>query len=342
MKKLASIQYIRAAAALLVVLFHALAVRPWLYSPFPQVQFGAFGGDLFFVVSGFVIYASAEKAAPLDFMRNRIRRIAPAYWLATAVTAPFVILNHADKLDGQLGFHLLQSLAFVPHYSLEWPGQISPILVVGWTLDVEMFFYLLFCLALAVRRPIALTCIALALLTVAGAMLPGAVAPWRAYTNPVVLEFALGILLASMRDRLSQYRLGWLLPAGIGVFVLATAFGAPAPLRSGLPAGMIVAGAVSLDMRGRVPFFKSCSLLGDASYAIYLMQILTIGLVGAVVQRAPLHGPLQWLVMVVACMAASIAVGVLAHLKVEKPLLRRLVHLRPRREPAATALASPA
>ena len=86
-----TLQALRAAAALMVVLDHCIYL--WLVGVRhrPDADFwmnGAAGVDIFFVISGFVITVSLpglEKSAmpAVEFLRRRITRIVPLYWIAT-------------------------------------------------------------------------------------------------------------------------------------------------------------------------------------------------------------------------------------------------------------------
>ncbi|RYZ36844.1 MAG: acyltransferase, partial [Sphingobacteriales bacterium] len=87
MKKLCSVQYLRAVAALMVVHCHAIDLQMQLGTSWQQhfrylQNFGAIGVDIFFVISGFIIsYISRAEhgvAAAKDFMLRRWVRVAPA------------------------------------------------------------------------------------------------------------------------------------------------------------------------------------------------------------------------------------------------------------------------
>ncbi|MGH6808111.1 MAG: acyltransferase family protein, partial [Ensifer adhaerens] len=81
MKTIHGIQYLRALAALGVVLFHAAERTGHHFA------IGAAGVDVFFVISGFIMWVISDRrpVAPLSFLKERLRRIAPIYWLATVV-----------------------------------------------------------------------------------------------------------------------------------------------------------------------------------------------------------------------------------------------------------------
>src|ERR1700749_4285756 len=94
MQKINSIQYLRAIAVLLVMFSHVFIMRDGLdiarNPAYVNLQtFGAIGVDIFFVISGFIItYTAAEwtgKHAAADFAKRRMIRIAPAYYIASAL-----------------------------------------------------------------------------------------------------------------------------------------------------------------------------------------------------------------------------------------------------------------
>ena len=143
-----SIQILRAVAALAVVVFHAgqrVAV------PFGVGQAGV---DIFFVISGFVMWIVSDNGkTPIEFIRARILRIVPLYWVATLLMAVGAWLGLFPRMRVAWD-DLLASLFFVPYYSLSSTKEIVPVLRQGWTLNYEMFFYVSFALALMLKRSI--------------------------------------------------------------------------------------------------------------------------------------------------------------------------------------------
>ena len=139
MKRLSSIQILRAAAALSVALFHACQ---WSQADFAV---GAAGVDLFFLISGFVLWLAAERApvSPGAFLWARFTRVAPLYWIWTLIAAAMAAVWPPITAIIHLGLgHLLLSLAFLPH--TDPAGGPWPLLPSGWTLVYEAFFYLAF------------------------------------------------------------------------------------------------------------------------------------------------------------------------------------------------------
>lgn len=138
------VQYLRALAAIAVVVFHA-AERYGV--DFSQ---GARGVDVFFVISGFIMWTvtTGRPATPAGFLLDRVRRIVPLYWVATFVLIGATLLGVAPTGQNDLSLgSVLKSLLFIPYVGA---GAVHawPILGPGWTLNFEMFFYGVFALFL--------------------------------------------------------------------------------------------------------------------------------------------------------------------------------------------------
>jgi peptidoglycan/LPS O-acetylase OafA/YrhL len=97
--KLNNLQVLRAFAAVSVALYHTFYILPGM-----QI-FGSFGVDVFFVISGYIMARILHKS-PDFFLRRRIIRIVPPYWLFTfliyvvALVAPPVAPHDPCDLDG--------------------------------------------------------------------------------------------------------------------------------------------------------------------------------------------------------------------------------------------------
>jgi exopolysaccharide production protein ExoZ len=336
-----SVQYLRGLAAFGVLAFHAADRAGWAFGA------GAAGVDVFFVISGFIMWVVTcrRPGSPLDFLKRRVERIAPLYWgltlgvAATAVLAPGVLPAMKPTLS-----HVVQSLAFAPHRDAQ--GLIAPLIVPGWTLNYEMFFYLLFAAGLLApaRLRAWLVSAALAALVAIHPLGDPANPLWATYTNPLLLEFGAGVWLgkAWSENRLPGPRAAYgLMALGAAGFVgLALAGLDVEPARViywGVPALLLVTGAISLERRGPIPNWKPLRLLGDASYSLYLVHGLAISAAFRLLKGAGLGAP--------ALFAASLAVGVAAGLLVyqfaEKPLARLFKTGMAARRTAPPAISAP-
>ena len=159
MNKLLSIQTLRGIAALLVVFLHisfelSSKTNGSIILGFYNLNsFGLLGVDIFFVISGFIIFwihgnDFQKKNAFQIFFIKRLTRIVPLYWLFTIISALILLLIPELFTKGkEFEFtHFLTSLLFFPWYNSV--GEIYPILAVGWTLNIEMYFYFVFALTL--------------------------------------------------------------------------------------------------------------------------------------------------------------------------------------------------
>nr|WP_272210084.1 acyltransferase [Marinicella sp. W31]MDC2875947.1 acyltransferase [Marinicella sp. W31] len=146
--QLISIQILRAVAALSVVTGHTINEIHQVGVPYPELPFNfGIGVDIFFIVSGFVMVLTSGKlvtrpGASLEFMRRRIIRVVPLYWFYTTGMLLALLLfptqlNHSTTTFQQVACSFL----FLPCVSAY--GNYQPVLSLGWTLNYEMFFYVL-------------------------------------------------------------------------------------------------------------------------------------------------------------------------------------------------------
>ena len=106
----------------------------------------------------------------------------------------------------------------------------------------------------------------------------------------------------------------------------------------GVPCSFLVTGAIAAERNDKLPSWSFGLLLGDASYAMYLFHTFAIAAVGILVQRLPLEGPLQLLMMLGGSIVAATAASIIVHKSIEQPILRRLNRSVVR---AANSLAAP-
>lgn len=337
--RVVTVQYLRAVAAGLVVLHHAFSV-PAL-APYYGKPFGIFGVDLFFVISGFIMWTTTadRDRGPLKFWSARIIRVIPLYWIFTslyifaAILIPSSLFNAALDLE-----HILKSYFFIP---AEHPrlGNILPVYTLGWTLNYEMFFYLVFGIGLFIpTRAIRLAAVlgGLTLLVAIGALVAPSQAVASTYTNPLLLEFAAGILIGRLAPRLGAAPpgLGWAVMAGAVAWLVIAYSGAGVPsevVAHGVPASAMLAGALILERAARKRPLKLALFLGDASYSLYLSHPFAQRLWYIVVDR--LVGMTSIAVSIVFLLGAilvSLIAGAVTHLLVERPILaagRHLAHI---------------
>ncbi len=266
-------------------------------------------------------------------------RVAPLYYIFTTLflVLLFVLPHVFDKAVVSLPQYAA-SLAFLPFVAFD--GRIRPLVSIGWTLNYEMYFYVLMALFAVCSTRIKLlgvTASLLLIMLVAAILSP--VWPLLAfYSNPLVLEFVSGMLMAAFYQTGSQS--GRIFPAmalvcGMGLFGFNTLFLAVQPdlriIMLGIPAALIVFGAIGLEKSGaitiRTPVFRRIAQelerIGDASYSLYLSHIFTLG--GMTLAWRMLHLPFKGVPALLTFAATSIIACIIAaliiHHIVEKPLL---------------------
>ncbi|MCC8934857.1 acyltransferase family protein [Rhizobium sp. 'Codium 1'] len=329
------LQYIRAIAALLVVYFHAILQLENLNpdAPITDGLFGKSGVDLFFVLSGFVMWitTSDKPQSVADFWWKRVRRVVPLYWAVTLAAAFVALIVPQILRTTQFDVpHILASLAFLPWLHPADPAgeMIAPLIVPGWTLNYEMYFYLLFglCLLVPVRhRIVAVTALIGGVFLVAN-LVPESTAA-RFYGDTVIFEFVAGMVLgriykAGVHIAAPVVAVGVALGFGVLVFNDYNDFDLPRLITIGMPAALIIFFSTAI----RIPDLKAwrwLRLLGDASYSIYLTHIFTLA--GSRMIYPWVIGTLQSdTLFVVLMMAMSTAVGLASYFLFEVPVGRIL------------------
>ncbi|MCJ2084990.1 acyltransferase [Methylobacterium sp. E-005] len=353
---LVPIQILRAVAALMVVWHHARHETDLMVQrgAGPPLESGTLlpwwgGVDLFFVISGLVIVLASGRLfgsarGRTQFLAHRIARVVPLYWLVSLFYLGLALAR--PDLLGEAAALVHQPATLLASF-LFWPaarpdGAVQPLYGLGWTLNYEAFFYVLFAAGLGFGRRGAVVwlVVALALLVAAGSTLPDLPLPVRFWANPIVLEFAAGAGLAlAYRDglRLSVPFRIVLAVLGLAGLVLAArllaglgeADGVLRPLLVGVPAALLVASALGpgrdTAQVGRLPVpTRALAMLGDASYALYLVHPFALRFVRETLLRLGATPPLYPYGGMVVMLGASVAAALLVHRSVEAPLTRWL------------------
>ncbi|OYU77534.1 MAG: acyltransferase [Alphaproteobacteria bacterium PA3] len=318
-----SIQYLRAAAAIAVVVFHQF--QGWAHGIF---DLGKYGVDLFFVISGFIMVAMTEtrETSPSDFLKDRIVRIVPLYWLATLVA--FILLIFGAKMVGGSSSIdvLVKSFFFIPAVNLD--GGLWPILYLGWTLNYEMFFYVIFAgilLAPKQFRPFLVGAI-LASLVASGFFLKPDHPILKFYTDPLLIEFAAGVFLGKLFGMSLQTTSFRTQIVGTILLIAVLLLGAllfPRLVFAAL-AVFFLSLFLILERKGAIPKIPLGLALGNASYSIYLFQEFGFLLTYAVLAYVPketFSAKVTALGTGAVATAVAIALGWLVYKMVELPLI---------------------
>jgi exopolysaccharide production protein ExoZ len=326
-----SIQYLRAVAAIAVVIFHASN---------NEFQVGMAGVDVFFVISGFIMWTTTigKPMSPAEFMSRRLTRIVPLYWAMTLFTALITISPPKVGLAADAE-HLVRSLLFLPANIVD-PGHpflMPPVLGVGWTLNLEMYFYIVFALALMLpaRERLAFIGAVIATPVILGVFiadqLPLAL---RFYTRPELLEFIAGVALGA------AYAAGRTPHGAAAAVALLTgslilfATGQPAidfrAAHFGAPALLLCVAGIAAEGQFRKRPNQLAKLLGDASYSIYLAHIPMLTIARKVLgwPTSQSLGPFELVFLSAAAVAGCVAVYLLFEKPVDRALRRFLSRRR--------------
>jgi peptidoglycan/LPS O-acetylase OafA/YrhL len=139
-RRVTELDALRGLAALAVVLFHLTQRYHTMFTALPKMPFavswGEYGVQIFFAISGFVIFMTLNKARRAsDFILSRLSRLFPAYWVCVLITFSVLHLIGPAALQvpgwvGLVNLSMVQSFLLVPSVD-----------GVYWSLSVELAFY---------------------------------------------------------------------------------------------------------------------------------------------------------------------------------------------------------
>jgi peptidoglycan/LPS O-acetylase OafA/YrhL len=334
-RRLVSIQCLRGIAALMVVVHHVLHQSPGFLAVWPTEALQA-GVDLFFVISGFVmVYVTVKsERSPLQFLAMRAARIVPLYWAFTLLAAALLLLLPQLFRSNEFSIrHVILSMLFLPHaVQVDGSWIYTPVVKQGWTLIFEVFFYVLFALAMfiSIRRRVPLAVLALATIAVLGhAMRSQDISLGAAgfYFNDIILEFGFGMLIAAVaiKGKLDSINTVFAVFLVIGGFLMMFMFDGNRAVIFGLPAVAIVIGSLAFENRHPIRM-RPLQFFGDTSYSIYLVHIFPIAVLRAI-WPVPMDGPKSLLLFLAATLVLVIGFSAISYYGIERTSLR---YLRPR------------
>ncbi|PWK26511.1 peptidoglycan/LPS O-acetylase OafA/YrhL [Arcicella aurantiaca] len=284
-----SIQFLRGFAALAVVIHHTGGYVKRYYEPHLLLgdffSIGFAGVDLFFVISGFIIHFTSKNylnnpAKLKDYLSKRFVRVYPIYWIVTTLlfTLGWLITHVLHKNVFSIGYpHTI--IAYLQTYSL-FPLHFA-INPVTWTLSYEIFFYVVFALLIISKRLIIIPFLILLVsfynifIQKSGSELTYFNFIFSGYN----FEFVLGCLIFQFYEKvqLSKALSLILLTVAISIIIyfgyeVSDVDSFQRVLTFGLPSGLILLTLLNLEKDGVISFPKIFLMLGDASYALYLIH----------------------------------------------------------------------
>lgn len=354
---ISNIQVLRAFAALAVVFYHTgYFIDGRVHTDFQGVA-------VFFVISGFIMVHISRKDAG-HFLLRRVIRIVPLYWAVTLLSVVWYVFGFANPLrtlpilsdwlvndrmnllnwikltarieDWQHVQDVIRSLFFVPYRSAS--GSIQPVMGVGWTLNLEMFFYLVFSVCLLLNQRFAPLMACLVLLAFKVIWLTGLCTAdaCELYASHYTVFFIEGVIVFYLWDLTGRRYVHKARP-----FVVAAAVGAagflvwfnyhlefmPAedrglwPWLGGLAPMLLVWSALMLhtaNCRVRASWLIG---LGNASYALYLIHTLVLDTQRTLVVRWSYLDAAKNLTGVAVGVMISVILAWLLYQHFEKPIL---------------------
>lgn len=357
----ANVQILRGVAASLVVWYHLQAMLNGVFGTDFDSPLGAIGVDIFFVISGFIMFyrghAGPERIP--HFLISRFFRIVPLYWMGTIfVVAVFLLGFHPNGVHYLSPRIFVESMFFIP--SEFENGRHDLILVLGWTLMYELFFYALFALSFFTRSRVGSFFFVGAVL-VGASVLGTQVEGWSHlqmyFLSPITIEFLFGAVLGLTFARFPTQAPRRSILLGVSCLGLAAVmlvaffqagwidlgrFGARF-LVFGVPSFFIVLGVLLLEKANVRRDSGALIKWGDISYSLYLFHPLALQ---ASVKQAEQYLPNNPVGIVVASLIAF-TVSILMALAIYETIETRLVVLGKRvakktlRNPRVTAEAGP-
>ena len=342
-RQIDGLQILRAVAVLLVAWLHGGQILgDWRVVELPH--FAAFGIDIFFVISGFIMSSILLRTrqapgvhATCVFLKRRLIRIFPIYWL-------FAVLNSLRLLHGR-GFFLqnyFPSFLLLPGLYPKYP------LVVGfsWTMVFEMFFYYVLAaiLLVTVKRAVPISIVLLGAAVLLGVAVGAQRPVWIILSSPLLLEFIFGAVFALAFLRFGQRR-------GLGIIVLLVGVAFSLYLRShpqqggaagigmvlssvgamrhvmtwGIAAVLIVSGVIFWSPSIQSLPGRIAVVLGNASYSAYLSSALLIELASRLLVKFGGNATIGKEVLFQMVIVVTVFLGGwLSYQFVERPMIRWL------------------
>jgi peptidoglycan/LPS O-acetylase OafA/YrhL len=291
-KILNSIQFLRGFAALAVVIHHTGGYVKRYYEPTllfgDHFSLGFAGVDLFFVISGFIIHFTSKKylnnpSKLNEYLKKRFIRVFPIYWIVTTTLffLSWLLVKILQKNIFSIGYPET-TLAYLKTYTL-FPLHFA-INPATWTLSYELFFYVCFAIVIVSKRLWIIPAIIMAVSFFNIFVDVSEVAYIDLnYYNFVFsgynFEFLFGVLIYWFYEKIDLSNLISVILLLISAFIIVV-FGYSVGdydsyrrvLTFGFPSGFILIALLNLEKNKAISFPKFTIILGDASYALYLIH----------------------------------------------------------------------
>jgi len=337
------IQGLRGVAALLVVLCHAreyLLQNPSFKEISSVLIPGAMGVDLFFVISGFIMVYSTQGGSGVDYAKDfaikRFSRIFPLYFIVSVLWILVVKRNPEFffGIDNLIVF--AKSIFFIP-VSNAHPLFHAPVVSLGWTLNFEIYFYVVFGLSLLFgkfKTHVLMGWMALTLILVPATFSEFSFAANKNHgytltylnlaTNPIIFEFLAGFLIAKLylKDsivfpNITLAKSSVAISLALVIWLNYSGYSSYGPMSWGAPIMLFVAclAIASKTVEFKVP--SSLVWLGKISFSLYLTHYLTRAALDYMVLRTSYRAIMHGWGYVIFTSVVAVYVAALFHLLIE-------------------------
>ena len=276
-----NLQILRAIAATLVMFFH--------FNKYPY-KIGLFGVDIFFIISGFIIAVVVNKSTN-NFLMKRIIRVVPMYYFFTTL---LIILISCNLILSKIDISpesIFKSLTFIPYTK----NNSGPILSLGWTLNYEMYFYLLIFISTKISKKPKFILTLTSFIIIINILLSFILSSttfynqyFNFYGNPIALEFIFGIIIyyvSNISDNINYFnKIIFLLISIISFLFLIKydleKFNFNKTIFIGIPSSLIVYTFIIFEstINNSTKYLNFLFKIGNASYIVYLIHPFIISL----------------------------------------------------------------
>ncbi|MES2651669.1 MAG: acyltransferase [Bacteroidota bacterium] len=288
MNRLFTLDYLRGIAAFGIMIYHYLS---WSVGKFGAEniigRIGIYGVSIFYVLSGLTLYhvyfskMQFNKNDILLFFRKRILRIFPLLWLVSITT---VLLSSVTVDFNKLFLNLSGLFGLVA-----WDNYLA---VGAWSIGNELVFYLFFPFFLFFIRKskwfiilISIVFFVIYLYFSFNVLSDNNTlnAQWRDYINPLnqVFLFLCGLIIGHL-FKIKEFKPLYsylIILLGLAIFILCPVSGNAIHLVTGynrlfftLSCLLICLGSYKLSIKPPLKIHKALSILGEASYSVYLLH----------------------------------------------------------------------
>lgn len=344
--KLYSIQFLRFIAIIFVVYSHSYdRLQHYLHFSddgfYARMAFlGRSGVDLFFVISGFIMAFITTESVRKDnfnfclFMKKRCIRIVPMYWIVSFAVLCLLIFKPDFFYNTSTDFsHAIGSFLFFPVASPD--NKFAPILGVGWTLNLEMYFYLVLALFICIfkSRYFIYSFVFITLCCIVGYIIGHRESNYlyANLTSSILFEFFFGIVVYKvyLLKRLEP-KISLLLVFVCAAFLIFSSYKQwPDELRFiywGVTYSLIMLSIISFE--DVIKFPRVTLIIGDASYTLYPTHYFFIAGIYILLNRYNLLNTtnISILFLVLFCILITCILGVACYFLIEKRITDKLTN----------------